>query len=526
MKMYREIEAKLEVGPDAELPDLTGLPDVASIDPADEFTLEAVYLDTPELRLARAKTTLRRRTGGADAGWHLKLPVSADERIELRAPIEPAGEGSGAGARRDDVPGELAAAVRARVRDEPLAPVVVLHTRRTVRRLRDRAGRVLAELADDAVTAREPTAGALASGDLTAGAVTATWREWEFELVDGDRDLLAAAAQLLGAADGAAPAHPSKLARALGDRLQRATRTDDRELPAAGSAGAALRDHLRTQRDRLIAVDPRVRRDEPDAVHQMRVCARQLRSALATFRPLLAGDGPERLRAELGWLGETLGAARDAEVARGLLAELVAAEPPEAVLGPVAQRLDDDRTSAYREAHDRALVELDSPRYFLLLDALDDLADAPALTSLAAERATTVLPARVRHDWRRLRRAYRTASKVPPGAHRDEHLHEARKAAKRVRYAAEASTPALGRPARTYSLAAKDLQTLLGDHHDCVELRAVLRRVADEARLAGEDTFTYGRLHALVQGRAERLETELPQVWHRLASRRRRRWLR
>ncbi|WP_407344068.1 CHAD domain-containing protein [Pengzhenrongella phosphoraccumulans] len=526
MKMFREIEAKLEVSPDAVLPDLTGLPGVASIDPAHEHTLEAVYLDTPELRLAGAQTTLRRRTGGADAGWHLKLPVSADERIELRAPIEAAGDGSDAGAVRDDVPGELAAAVRARVRDGALEPVVVLHTRRTVRRLRDRAGRVLAELADDEVTAREPAAGALTLNDLTAGAVTATWREWEFELVDGDRDLLAAAVRLLRRADGAAPAHPSKLARALGDRLQHAARTDDREPPAAGSAGAALRDHLRAQRDRLIAVDPRVRRDEPDAVHQMRVCTRQLRSALATFRPLLAGGGREDLRAELRWLGELLGAARDAEVARGLLAELVAAEPAEAVIGPVAQRLDDDRARAYRMAHDQALVELDSPRYFRLLDALDDLADAPALTTLAAGRPTDVLPARVRHDWRRLERAYRSARKAPPGAHRDEHLHETRKAAKRVRYAAEASTPALGRPARSYALAAKDLQTLLGDHHDCVELRAVLLRVADEARLAGEDTFTYGRLHALVQARAERLEADLPRVWHPMSSRRRRRWLR
>lgn len=512
MAMHREIEAKLEVSTEAVLPDLAGLEGVDSIDAAEEFTLEAVYLDTPDLRLARASTTLRRRTGGSDAGWHLKLPVAADERLELQVPIA---------APDDEVPFELATAVRAHVRTSPLGPVVVLQTRRTVRRLRDHTGRVLAELADDAVTARVPPAG----GDQD-GVVTATWREWEFELVDGDRALLAGAVALLRRADGAAPAQSSKLARALGDRLTSANVPDRQPASPPGSAGAALQDHLRDQRDRLLANDPRVRRDEADAVHQMRVCSRQLRSALATFRPLLAGGEVEALRAELGWLGELLGAARDAEVARALLAELVVAEPAELVVGPVGRRLDDDRAGAYRAAHDQALGDLDSPRYFRLLDALDDLADAPEFTSAAAGRATEVLPERIRHDWRRLRRAYREARSTPPGPRRDEHLHEVRKAAKRLRYAAEASSRAVGRPARRYAQAAKDLQTLLGDHHDCVELRAVLGRVADEAQREGESAFTYGRLHALVQTRAERLETELPAKWHRLSARRRRRWLR
>ncbi|MGV8965274.1 MAG: CHAD domain-containing protein [Cellulomonas sp.] len=521
MGMHREIEAKLEVSTDAVLPDLAELEGVASIDTAEELTLEAVYLDTPGLRLARARTTLRRRTGGSDAGWHLKLPVAADERIELQVALEPARGAAGHAVTDDDVPPELSAAVRAHVRSSPLRPVVVLHTRRTVRRLRDRAGRVLAELADDAVTAREPAA----DGD-PAGVVIGTWREWELELVDGDRSLLAAAVELLSRADGAAPAQSSKLARALGDRLTEAGAPAGGQPPAAGSAGAALQAHLRAQRDRLVAGDPQVRRDEPDAVHQMRVCARQLRSALATFRPLLDGDAVEALRAELGWLGALLGAARDAEVARALLAELVAGEPTELVDGPVARRLDDDRARAYRGAHDLALAELDSPRYFRLLDALDDLADAPRLTPFAAGPASEVLPDLVRHDWVRLRRTYRAAPPTPTGPLHDEQLHEVRKAAKRLRYSAEATAPAAGRPARRYASAAKDLQTLLGDHHDCVELRAVLRRVADEAQREGESAFTYGRLHARVEARAESLEAQVPAVWRRLSSRRRRRWLR
>lgn len=515
MEMHREIEAKFEVAPHAVLPDLAGLARVATVDEPEVVTLEAVYLDTPDLRLARAKTTLRRRTGGSDAGWHLKLPVSAHERLELRAAL-----GSSAEATADPVPVPLATAVAARVREEQLEPVVVLHTRRTVRLLRDSSGRVLAEMADDAVTSRSP-----AAPDVVIDA----WREWEFELVEGRRDLLTAAVALLGGARGTGPAHPSKLARALGDRLSSRApdpRDDRPEEPIAGSAGAALRDHLRAQRDDLLARDPQVRRDEPDGVHQMRVSTRQLRSALATFRPLLGGAGVAHVRDELGWLGEILGVARDAEVARGRLAELVAAEPAELVVGPVGHRLDMDRAEAYRAAHGRVLTELDSARYFRLLDALDELADHPPLTSAARGPAQDVLPARVRHEWVRLRRAHRAARSAPDGPRRDEHLHETRKAAKRARYAAEAVAPTVGRAAERFAQAAKELQTLLGDHHDTVELRAVLRRVADLARLEEESAFTYGRLHALEQVRAQQLAAELPATWRRMAARGKRDWLR
>ncbi|HEY5515167.1 MAG TPA: CHAD domain-containing protein, partial [Pengzhenrongella sp.] len=290
--------------------------------------------------------------------------------------------------------------------------------------------------------------------------------------------------------------------------------------------GAALRSHLRMLRDELLERDPQVRRDEADAVHQMRVATRQLRSALATFRSLQEGEHAEPVRIELGWLGGLLGVARDAEVARARLAELVAAEPAELVLGPVGQRLDADRARAYRAAHQRVLKALDSARYFRLLDGLDALVDAPLLTRAAIAPAADVLPNRVHRDFKRLARAVDAARSSPPGPRRDKRLHEARKAAKRTRYAAEAVIPTIGRPAERFAYAAKALQTLLGDHHDSVELRVVLRRVGAAAHRDGEDTFTYGRLHALEQAHAERIEDQLPKLWKQLSANRLRAWMR
>ena len=42
--------------------------------------LTAAYLDTDDLRLARWRVSLRRREGGTDEGWHLKLPVAQPRR--------------------------------------------------------------------------------------------------------------------------------------------------------------------------------------------------------------------------------------------------------------------------------------------------------------------------------------------------------------------------------------------------------------------------------------------------------------
>ena len=504
---HREIEAKLEVPSGVALPDLTRLPGVAAVDDPEQFTLEAVYLDTPDLRLAKAGTTLRRRTGGVDPGWHVKMRVSADERTELHGPL---------GAADGEVPAELAAAVRAQVRGAPLSAVVTLRTRRTVRRLRDAADQVLAEVADDVVTSRSPGQGEV---------VLDAWREWEVELVHGDRHLLAATVKRLQKVDGAVPGRSSKLARALDRRLADAAAVPGRRPAAAGSAGAAVGEHLAGLREDLLAHDPQVRRDEPEGVHQMRVATRRLRSTLATFSPLLVRGQCEGVRVELGWLAGLLGAARDAEVGRQRLTELLAPEPPELVLGLVARRLDGDRAAAYRFAHQLVLEALDSDRYFRLLDALDALVDAPPLTKVAGGAAGRVLPARVRRDWERLARAFELARNTAPGPRRDELLHAARKAAKRTRYAAEAVAPTAGRPAEKFAVAAKKLQTLLGDHHDTVEIRAVLRRVGVQAHLDGENAFTYGRLHAIEQARAERIEVQLPAAWDRVSASRRRRWM-
>ena len=82
---HLEIERKFDVDEAFTLPALAGT-GIAAVDAPVEHDLEAVYHDTADLRLLRARATLRRRTGGADSGWHLKLPAGTARR-ELHAPL-------------------------------------------------------------------------------------------------------------------------------------------------------------------------------------------------------------------------------------------------------------------------------------------------------------------------------------------------------------------------------------------------------------------------------------------------------
>ncbi len=486
-----EIELKFDADAGFTLPDLRDLPGVGEVAPAQVHELEAVYYDTADYRLATNRHTLRRRTGGKDAGWHLKRPRSDGFRDELAEPLGDAGV----------VPPALRRFVEAHARGAQLAPVVRLATRRTATELRDATGAVLAEIAQDDVTAELP---ALAGRE---GEVL-RWSEVEAELVRGDLALLEGVRARLLAAGARLSDSPSKLARALGDRVPVATAAAG----VPGTAGEALLAYVRGRVADLLVQDPLVRADAHDAVHQMRVGCRRLRAVLAAFRPVVDADSVEPVRAELKWLGEVLGGARDSEVVRDRLLAAVAAEPPDLVLGPVERFVAETFSTRYRAAHDAVLEVLDGRRYFALLDALDALVTAPPWGPRAEQPASKVLRQQLRRTYRRTARLVDEA-RAASGEHREELFHEVRKSAKRARYAGDAASEVLGDEARGYAKAMKAVQEVLGEHQDGVVARAELRSLAVAAHAAGENAFTYGRLDALEQIAGERALARFDEAW-------------
>jgi len=195
-----EVEEKYDVDESARLPDWTALPGVAAVGEPERRELDARYLDTDDLALGRARVALRRRTGGPDEGWHVKISA-ADGKHEWHWPL-------GAS---DEVPDAVVAAI-AEWAAPPFTPLARIRNHRTAYALTDADGGLVAEVVDDRVTATAERTGAVQS-----------WREWEVELgpaASADPDwraaFFAAVTELVVAAGGAPAASGSKLARALG----------------------------------------------------------------------------------------------------------------------------------------------------------------------------------------------------------------------------------------------------------------------------------------------------------------------
>jgi CHAD domain-containing protein len=282
--------------------------------------------------------------------------------------------------------------------------------------------------------------------------------------------------------------------------------------------------YLNQHAERLGSLDPLVRADEPDSVHQMRVTTRRLRSTLQSFGEVIPRSGTEEILAGLKWLGGVLGEARDAEVLASRLMQNLRTFPAELVLGPAQARVQGHFAPIQAAARKNVLAALDSARYFALRAALDELlADRP-LSADAARPAGRVLPAAVRRTYRRTRRRMRQAGHTPPGHPQERAYHEARKAAKRARYAGEAVRPAFGKEARRFTKQMKKVQTVLGDHQDAVVARGVDRELGISAHLAGENAFTYGLLYDQEDQRAARLRAQAQRTWTRTPPPRFRHW--
>ncbi len=494
---HHEVEIKLDADPAFALPDLAGLTGVTAVEPGERQDLEASYLDSADLGLVRHGTTLRRRTGGPDAGWHLKLPAAKRGRIEVHRPLGESGS---------PVPADLLGLVRVQLRGRPVELVARISTRRTVHRLIGEGGRVLAEVADDLVTAEA----------LGAELTTSSWREIEVELRDGDEALLAEAGDVLLAA-GARPSDASsKLSRTLGRRLAELDRPVVASRPpgeAATTAGRVAIDYVVANLAALIAEDPRVRLDQDDAVHQMRVATRRLRTALATFRPLFVEGAAEPLRDELKWIGGVLGVARDAEVMRDRLTAEIAALPVELVLGPVQRRVDLELGRAYQEGHADVVAALDGDRYLALVAALEAFIAEPPLVDRGRAAAKGEVRRLVRRAGRRVLRAVAELDGVDDQTARDVQLHQVRITAKRLRYAAEAVRPVAGPKAKRLADQAEQIQETLGNHQDAVVQREWLRDLAVRAFLAGENGFTFGLLHGRTEVGALHDEQQFAAVW-------------
>ncbi len=481
----------------------TGLPDlvvgpVAEVREVDELTLSATYHDTEDLRLVHAGVTMRRRDGGDDDGWQVKVGTGR-ARLELRRPPT----------RTERVPVGVRRLVRGVVRTAPLTPVAEVRTQRRRVHLLGESGAVLAEVARDRVVATRLVDGA-----------EEDWHEIEVELVEGDLQLLDEVARRLVAHGAVESDVPSKLRRALGDLVPATAPT----LTKKSTAGEVLHAYLVEVHGRLLRYDVRLRADQPDAVHRMRTTLRRLRSALAAYRRLFRSGATSSVEDGLRWWGRELSVSRDLQVVDGLLAD---AEDPESPwhADPTAVRRVRRELAERRRTRAATVAELlDSDDYLALLDDLADLVEAPPFRGRAARSAKRELR-------RGVQRAHKRVSGRWPGAFvgaSADAAHDVRKAVKRLRFACEVAEPVLGKDARRLRQRAKALSATLGDRQDALLLQRTLAELLPSlgtSAAARDAGFELGRLQAQQDVRIRQLMEQADADLERLGSSKASDWL-
>jgi CHAD domain-containing protein len=457
VRVAKEREDKFEVDADWVMPQVMRLaPNGGRID-KEVRRLESIYFDTPGEGLRLFGVTLRRCIGGSGMGWQLKVP-SDNAPIELQS-----------GSRTTKVPPALARSVEGLLTGESIDPVASVMTTRTVYRVLDADGQLVLEIADDQVESAPPD----------GGAALRSWREVETELGPAGmkKDLKRARKLLLGA--GATPSARTKLDRALGP----ISSNGHDSVAESGTIGELVSSYLGAQCDVLARNDVGLRTGAP-VVHKTRVAARRLRSTLRVFGDVVDSGPAQQLNDELAWYADLLGEVRDREVLYDRLSTLVAELPAEQVRGPVEAEI--TKTLATEQDNATQLLNdaMRTPRYQHLMQLLRGWKSAPPLTDAAESKGTTGVTyvKEAEHDAdRRLRKAGEDI----------ERLHGARKAAKRVRYAAELVEPADSRM-KGIARHATDLQTLLGEHQDAVVAADFLATIS----AASDSGFTYGVLIA------------------------------
>lgn len=484
---HREVERKFAVPSQFQLPNLASIATVTQIDEQEPIELDATYFDTDDLALFRWGITMRHRLGGHDAGWHLKIPARSDRfgvRDEHHLPDQ-----GGVPAAFIDITSPL-------LMGRTVQPIVNVRTTRRPYRVATGDGAI--ELVDDLVTVTR------------SNAEPAMFREIEIELIDDTVETNRAMTEMgvLLQRAGAQPSSMSKAAHALGERTQQPPDVVAYPMPGRNALAAdALRAIISPDVVRFLHADVDVRRDADDAVHQLRVAARRLRSTLRTFAPLFDPQWAQGLQEDLAWIAREMGTIRDSEVLLQRLIEHSAALPAadrERVRTYVTEFLVRRRDTA----RSGALAALRSDRHDFLIEDLIRAVREPRFSDAAFQPSDVALVPLVAASWRRLKRAMRAVDEDPASWHR------ARIKAKRARYAVESLAPMYGKPFRAFAKLLAELTEELGLHQDATVAQ---EQLADMAQGATSDVaFGLGLLSAREVVAAGTDRANVRSIWPRV----------
>ncbi|BCA55099.1 conserved protein of unknown function with CHAD domain [Nitrospira sp. KM1] len=430
VKSAREREIKLTVDADFRLPALKGSRLPVKI-------LTSVYYDTADLRLARARITLRHRTQGRKGVWQLKLPLDCGRR-EIELP-----------GKASHPPAQVFDLLFIHLQGGTVQPLATLRTRRTGTRVGGSTG---VEVVLDEVAV------------LNKSSERLMFREVEIERLNGDATLSNKVEKTLRKAGATDHDGRPKIFRALDWPAPRPQQIPESDAPAIEHLGY----HLRRQLETILRRDPGMRLGgEPEDVHQMRVATRRMRSFLRVARPLLDQKWEQPLRDKLGWLGQQLGMARDLDVQLAYFMSQLNDVKGEDKDRRAFERFIEYLRQKRNKVQQELLRQLRRSRYVGLINQLVPAVQKPAIVS-----HDVTLPELAGKAFRKLRKAV----KALDDSSSDATWHCVRIQAKRARYATELVEGCLGQAATQLIDQIKLIQDLLGDIQDAVMAEDHLRR--------------------------------------------------
>jgi inorganic triphosphatase YgiF len=509
----REVELKLEIAERdlARLARHAPLLALAEGPASRQQLLQSVYYDTPDLALWRKGLVLRVRAAGRRRSVGVKTRGVVRGGLVVREEVEGPLAGAALDPRRVSRAALLASIAEPRLRraleqaasGQRLAPRV--ETRFQRRTLRLRLGAATIELALD-------------QGEVRAGRSRLPIHELELELLSGHSHALFDLALRLAGDFELRPASLGKAERGFA-RLLGAGPSASRAAPVVLGPASSLDDTVRSvlgecMRHLTANQLAAERSEDPEGVHQMRVGARRLRSALRLFDAWLPVRAAQAFAEELRWLGRELGRARDLDVfALELLGPLARSRPEDAGLAALSAATE----SARAEAHAAVRTALRSQRYVLFVLRLGRSVEGTPLR----RGQLAVLHAPARRAIRPL--LYLRAEHLEGLAERLDQLsarelHRLRIRTKRLRYAIELVGPLFGeKEAARSARRLAELQDALGHLNDLANAEALLTQLRD--RLGPAASAATARAEGFVLGYAARSVSAgrdaLAEAWRR-----------
>jgi CHAD domain-containing protein len=475
-----------------------------SIAPGTTINQVDTYLDTADRRLERAGYSVRvrrrpklpaeatmkslaRNGAGAD-GLVVRLELAEQLDVDEPAAVVRA-------------PGPVGERVRALVASRSVEPLFDVQTRRRPFALAA-DGVERGELVLDETAIREP-----------GGRILGRLRRVEVEAPEDALEVLAPFVESLRTDCGLQPAALSKYEAGLAASGMHRSEPEDfgrTAIAPTDTVGEVALAVLRRHFAAMLRKEPGTRLgDDIEELHDMRVASRRLRAALALFAdslPLASGE----LRAELGWVGRTIGAVRDLDVQLAQLDSWIAALP-EPDREPLS-RLRDLLVAERMEARLEMLQALDSSRYSRFVRRFATMLRSRTGTRTPAARAA--VPDLVERRYRSLRKA---ARRLEDGASPEDY-HRARIAGKRFRYAlefiADVYPGATGRVVRRTVA----LQDLLGAYQDGHVATERLRGLAAQrgVELGPSTVFAMGEIAERYRREMEEERRRIPPTLARL----------